>query len=88
MIHYQAILDIFATENDKPYFLFYEKSYAELIALAEAGHEDNLNVRYCDSVDSNVQDIYQEGSSDEVIIYSFGKLHGKDLSKELFNLNN
>ena len=49
------------------------------MALAEAGHEDNLNVRVADVVSNVKGDSYTDALQSEMVIYSFGKMHGKKL---------
>ena len=55
------------------------QTFEELMALAEAGHEDNLNVRTIDVVSAVEGDSYTDALLEEMVIYSFGKAHGKDL---------
>ena len=53
------------------------QTFEELTALAEAGHEDKLNVRVTDVVSQVDGDSYSHGLYSELVIYSFGKTHGE-----------
>ena len=62
------------------------QTFEELTALAEAGHEDRLNVRATDVVGDVKGDSYTDALHSEMVIYSFGKTHGKNLGKLYVNI--